>query len=384
MHKKIAILGSTGSIGVNTLQVVAQYPDRFEVVGLAAQRNITRLEQQIRQFHPAVVAVADEASGHALQKRCAGLDVEILIGEQGTIQVATHPAVELVVSAIVGFAGLVPTYHAILAEKDIALANKETLVVAGALIVPEVTQRGVALLPVDSEHNAIFQSLQGHQHHALAKIVLTCSGGPFRTHSAEHLHTVSLEDALRHPNWAMGQKISIDSATLMNKALEVIEAHWLFGVDFADIDVLVHPQSVVHSLVEYVDGSLIAQLGVADMKIPIAYALAYPERLALEIPRLNLAQVSTLTFETPDVEKFPCLRYGYQAGETGGTLPAVLNAANEVAVELFLRENIAFMDIPQIIRHVMDRHETRPVTSLADLIEVDEWARREAQSWIGR
>jgi 1-deoxy-D-xylulose-5-phosphate reductoisomerase len=382
MKKKISILGSTGSIGANTLDIVSQFPERFEVVGLAVQRNITLLEEQIRKFRPQVVSVADEEPGQQLRERCVNIPVEIFTGETGTIQVATHPDVDLVVSAIVGFAGLIPTYQAILANKHIALANKETLVIAGELIIPEIQNRGISLLPVDSEHNAIFQSLQGHRRSDVQKILLTCSGGPFRQYSQEQLKTVRPQDALRHPNWNMGQKITIDSATLMNKGLEVIEAHWLFGMSFVDIQVVIHSQSIIHSMVEYGDGSIIAQLGVPDMRIPIAYALAYPERLKLNVPRLNLFNIGSLTFEEPDFEKFLCLRYAYKAGEIGGTMPAVLNAANEIAVDAFLRRNISFLDIPRIIQHVMDVHEVKALSTLDDAIKADQWARREARTWI--
>lgn len=382
MKKKIAILGSTGSVGMSTLRVVEQFPEEIEVVGLAVHRNIDRLETQIRKFRPQVVSVADEKQGKELRKRCMDINVDILVGERGVVQVATHPDVELVLSAIVGFAGLIPTHHAVLANKHIALANKETLIVAGNLIIPEIQKRGLALLPVDSEHNAIFQSLQGHRRSNIHKILLTCSGGPFRKHSQEQLKAVSLQDALHHPNWNMGQKITIDSATLMNKGLEVIEAHWFFGVDYSSIEVIVHPQSIVHSMVEYVDGSIIAQMGPTDMSIPIAYALAYPERLNLDVPHLNLPRIGSLVFEEPAFDKFPCLAYGYQAGEIGGTMPAVLNAANEVAVESFLREKISFLDIPRTIKHVMDTHDVKTISTLDDVIEADRWARTKAGRFI--
>jgi len=380
--KKISILGSTGSIGVSTLNVVKQFPKRFDVVGLAAQRNINLLEEQIHKFCPQVVSVADEELGQQLKERCSNIPVEVLTGEAGTIQVVTHPDVELVVSSIVGFAGLIPTYQAILANKHIALANKETLVVAGALIMPEIEKRGLSLLPVDSEHSAIFQSLQGHRKIEIHKILLTCSGGPFRQYLQEQLKTVSPQDALCHPNWDMGKKITIDSATLMNKGLEVIEAHWLFEVDFSDIQVVVHPQSVIHSMVEYVDSSIIAQLGIPDMRIPIAYALSYPERLNLDVPRVSLFDIGAFTFESPDFEKFPCLHYAYQAGTIGGTMPTVLNAANEIAVDAFLRERISFLDIPRTIKHVMEAHEVKALSTIDDAIEADRWARKEASLCI--
>ena len=380
--KKISILGSTGSIGVSTLNVVEQFPERFDVVGLAVQRNITLLEEQMHKFRPQVVSVADEELGQQLKERCSNIPVEVFTGESGIIQVATHPDVELVVSSIVGFAGLIPTYQAIMANKHIALANKETLVVAGALIMPEIEKRGLSLLPVDSEHSAIFQSLQGHDKNDIHKILLTCSGGPFRRHTQEQLQTVSLQDALRHPNWDMGNKITIDSATLMNKGLEVLEAHWLFGVDFSNIQVVIHPQSVIHSMVEYVDSSIIAQLGIPDMRIPIAYAMSYPERVNLDVPRVNLFDIGTFTFEGPDFDRFPCLHYAYKAGEIGGTMPAVLNAANEVAVDAFLQGNISFLDIPRTIKHVMETHEVQPLSTLDDAIEADRWARKEASTCI--
>jgi len=381
MKKKIAILGSTGSIGLSTLDVVTQFPDRFEVVGLAVQRNITLLEEQIRTFHPKVVSVADEELGNQLRKRCEA-DVAILTGEAGTIEVATYPDVELVMSAIVGFAGLVPTYHAMLANKHIALANKETLVIAGELFMPEIERRGLSLLPVDSEHNAIFQSLHGHRQQDVQRILLTCSGGPFRHHTLEQLTAVTPADALKHPNWEMGQKITIDSATLMNKGLEVIEAHWLFRMPFEDIQVVVHPQSAIHSMVEYIDGSIMAEIGVPDMRIPIAYALSYPERIPLDVPRIDLCEVGAFTFEKPDVERFPCLHYAYQAGKIGGTMPAVLNAANEVAVSAFLQERIGFMDIAHIVHHVMEAHEVQMLKALDDAVKADHWARTEAKTWI--
>ena len=382
MKKKISVLGSTGSIGVNTLKIAAQFPERFEVVGLAVQRNINLLEQQIRQFHPQVASVADGALAQELRTRCTDLNVEILAGEQGAVQAATHDDVDMVVSAIVGFAGLIPTYQAVLANKHIALANKETLVVAGALIMSEIARRGGTLLPVDSEHNAIFQSLQGHRREDLRKILLTASGGPFRQLTQEQLQFVTVQEALQHPNWAMGQKITIDSATLMNKGLEVIEAHWLFDVDFSEIQVVIHPQSVIHSMVEYMDGSIIAELGVPDMRIPIAYALCHPEHLPIDVPHLDFATLKALTFEAPDTHKFPCLQYAYQAGETGETMPAALNAANEIAVEAFLQEQIAFANISAIIAEVMETHAVKPLTTIDDAIEADRWAREKAKSLL--
>jgi 1-deoxy-D-xylulose-5-phosphate reductoisomerase len=382
MKKKISVLGSSGSIGVNTLKVVAQFPERFEVVGLAVQRNISLLEQQIRQFHPQMVSVADETLAAELRKRCTNLKVEILAGEGGAIQVATHAEADMVVSAIVGFAGLAPTYQAVLAHKQIALANKETLVAAGALIMPEIARHQGTLLPVDSEHHAIFQCLQGHRRQDLRKILLTASGGPFRKYSQEQLRSVTVQDALRHPNWAMGKKITIDSATLMNKGLEVIEAHWLFDVAFSEIQVVVHPQSVIHSMVEYADGSIMAELGAPDMRIPLAYALCYPEQRTIDVPRLDFTTLKALTFEEPDLKKFPCLQYAYQAGEIGATMPTVVNAANEVAVEAFLQEQIGFTDIPAVISQVMEAHIVRPLLIIDDVVDADRWAREKSQSLL--
>ncbi|GAK57707.1 1-deoxy-D-xylulose 5-phosphate reductoisomerase [Candidatus Vecturithrix granuli] len=382
MKKKIAVLGSSGSIGVNTLNVVAQFPERFEVIGLAVQRNITLLEQQIRQFHPQIASVADEALAAELRKRCADLKVEILAGESGAIQVATHADMDMVISAIVGFSGLIPTYRAVLAHKEIALANKETLVAAGALIMPEIARQQGTLLPVDSEHHAIFQCLQGHRREDVHKILLTASGGPFRQFTREQLQSVTVQHALRHPNWAMGKKITIDSATLMNKGLEVIEAHWLFDIAFSEIQVVVHPQSVIHSMVEYVDGSIIAELGAPDMRIPIAYALSYPEQMAIDAPRLDFTTLKALTFEEPDLQKFPCLHYAYQAGEIGATMPTVLNAANEIAVEAFLQKQIGFVDIAALILQVMDAHVVRPLITIEDVVEADHWAREKSKSLL--
>ncbi|PID55979.1 1-deoxy-D-xylulose-5-phosphate reductoisomerase [candidate division KSB3 bacterium] len=384
VKKTLSILGASGSIGLSALNVIEQFPERFTVIGLAVQRNIERLEEQIRHVHPRIVSVADDVACKHLRSRCADLDLEIVSGESGAVRVATHPDVEQVISAISGCAGLVPTYEAVLAGKEIALANKETLVAAGELIMAEVQERKIALVPVDSEHNAIFQSLQGHRRRDVQKILLTCSGGPFRQHTVEEFKTVTRADALKHPNWEMGQKITIDSATLMNKGLEVLEAHWLFGVDLSDIQVVVHPQSVIHSMVEYCDGSLIAQLGVPDMRIPIAYAMAYPERLQLNVERLDVARVGEFTFEEPDFERFPCLRYAYEAGRIGGTMPAVLNAANEIAVEAFLQERIAFPDIPRIVETVMEAHASRQLDSLDTAIDADRWAREQARHRIAQ
>jgi 1-deoxy-D-xylulose-5-phosphate reductoisomerase len=383
MTKKLAILGSTGSVGVNALEIVQQHPERFAVIGLAAGRNIDLLEQQMRRFHPSCVSVFDRQRVRELRERTSDLGIEIYEGSHAACTIASLPEVDLVLSGIVGGAGLAPTLSAIRAGKDVAIANKEPLVMAGELVMREAEGR-VRVLPVDSEHNAIFQALAGHRHRDVKRLILTASGGPFRTLPSEKFSQITVQDALQHPNWRMGRKITIDSATLMNKGLEVIEARWLFNVDVDQVDVVVHPQSIVHSLVEFVDGAVIAQLGIHDMRIPIAYALNYPERLPNSLPSLDLAQVGTLTFEPPDLERFPCLRLGFEAIRTSGTVPAVLNAANEMTVEAFLNERIPFTDIPHVIEETLQRHDAR---SLVDgdidvILEADRWARGTAASII--
>ena len=382
--KVLSILGSTGSIGVNTLEVVRQFPDRFCVAALAAGRNIALLLDQIREFQPRAVAVLDLAHATKLRRKLDTIPhrPEILFGPDGYQVVATLPEVNMVVAAMVGAAGLVPTVAAIEAGKHIALANKETLVIGGAVVVPLTERRGVRLLPVDSEHSAIFQALQGNQRQSLRRILLTASGGPFFRKTMEELTAVTPQAALRHPNWSMGKKITIDSATLMNKGLEVIEARWLFNVAVDQIAVHIHPESIVHSMVEYVDGSVIAQLGIPDMKTPIAYALAYPERLPLRQPALDLFQLQNLSFYPPDETKFPCLRLAYQACREGSTMPAVLNAANEIAVQAFLDKRIAFLDIPRLIEGTMSRHTTAGEVTLQSILEADHWAREEGEHMI--
>ncbi len=379
-EKRIAILGSTGSIGKNTLEVVSRYADRFHVVGLSAHKNVAQLLQQIERFHPAMVAVTDDAAFREVSRRVDGA-VTVLSGAEGLVTLSTHDEVEMVVSAIVGAAGLEPTLAAIQAGKDIALANKETLVVGGELITSAVMEKGVRLIPIDSEHSAIFQSILGHSKSEIRKLILTASGGPFRTWPREKMEAITPSEALRHPNWEMGAKITIDSATMMNKGLEIIEARWLFGVAPENIEVLIHPESIVHSMVEYLDGVVIAQLGVPDMKIPIAYALGYPERLDMGLKPLNLAEVGCLTFEKPDSERFPALTLAYQALERGKTYPAVLNAANEMAVQAFLNEEISFLNIPEIVSHVLSEHDPRDV-SLDTVMAADHWGRRAARDYI--
>jgi 1-deoxy-D-xylulose-5-phosphate reductoisomerase len=383
MKKRLAILGSTGSVGVNTLDIVQQHPERFTVVALAAGSNIELLEQQIRRFQPSCVSVFDLQRAKELRERTSDLGIEVCEGPNGACTIASLPEVDLVLSAIVGGAGLAPTLSAIRAGKDVAIANKEPLVMAGELVMREAQGR-VRILPVDSEHNAIFQALAGHNSRDVRRLLLTASGGPFRTLPRERFGEITVHEALQHPNWRMGRKITVDSATMMNKGLEVIEARWLFGVNAEQVEVLVHPQSIVHSMVEFVDGSVIAQLGVPDMRIPISYALNYPERLANTLPQLDLTQIGTLTFEPPDLNRFPCLRLGFEAIRACGTLPAVLNAANEATVEAFLQERIHFLDIPTVIEETLQRHEARPIVDgdIEVILDADRWARETATSII--
>ena len=368
--KKIAILGSTGSIGTQTLEVVRENKD-IEVSGLAAGNNIERLEAQIREFAPKVVAVWSEERAKELADKVRDLDVKIVSGMEGLIEVSTLPEVEILVTAIVGMIGIRPTIAAITAGKHIALANKETLVTAGHIIMPLAKEHGVSILPVDSEHSAIFQSLQGGQERALHKILLTASGGPFRGRRWEDLQNVQVEDALKHPNWEMGRKITIDSSTMVNKGLEVIEAKWLFGVDVDQIEVVVQPQSIIHSMVEYVDGAVIAQLGTPDMKLPIQYALYYPERRYLPGDRLDFRGLAQLTFEEPDLETFYGLRLAYEAGKAGGSLPTVFNAANEKAVSKFLNREIRFLEIPEMIQTCMEAHKNIANPSVDEILQTE-------------
>ncbi|GAB4163764.1 MAG: 1-deoxy-D-xylulose-5-phosphate reductoisomerase [Geothermobacteraceae bacterium] len=378
MSRGLAVLGATGSIGCSTLEIVDLFPDRFRVVSLTGGRNLKRLAEQIRRYRPVRVAVLSEEDAETLAGLVGEDRPEIGCGLEGLIACATEPEVDLVVSAIVGSAGLLPTMRAIEAGKDIALANKETLVAAGAAVMGAVRRHGVNLYPVDSEHSAIFQALQGRQGNAVRRLILTASGGPFRQMPVDKLRNVTLEKALDHPNWSMGPKITIDSATMMNKGLEVIEASWLFDLPADQIAVHIHPQSIVHSMVEYLDGSVIAQMGVPDMKAPIAYAMAYPERLELPMPPLDLCSLGQLTFEEPDPGRFPCLELAYRALRCGGTAPAVLNAANEVAVEAFLDRRIGFLDIPELISAVLDLHQPDCCDSIDQALEADLWGRAEA------
>jgi len=383
VKKAISILGSTGSIGVSTLEVIRQFPESFDVAALGCGRNVELLSEQIREFQPRVVSVMD---GELAAKLSALLDgasprPEIVYGEQGFGQVATLPESEIVVSAMVGAAGLLPTLESIRSGKLVALANKETMVIAGKIVTEAAAKHGAIILPVDSEHSAIFQALQGNHPENLRRILLTASGGPFFSLVSEELAHVTPEQALRHPNWSMGRKITIDSATLMNKGLEVIEAHWLFGVPVDQIAVHVHPESIIHSMVEYIDGSVIAQMGIPDMRIPIAYALAYPQRLPVNSPPLDLFRLQRLTFFPPDMDRFPCLRLAFDSCKAGGTMPAVLNAANEVAVSAFLDKQIGFLDISRIIETVMNKHQVNENPDLEAVLAADRWARCEAAQW---
>jgi 1-deoxy-D-xylulose-5-phosphate reductoisomerase len=381
--KNLAILGSTGSIGQSTLAVVREHPREFRVVALAAGRNVELLAGQIGDFQPGLVSVQDgKAADRLRQLLPSGNNLQILTGPRGAAAVATAAGVDLVVSAMVGAAGLEPTLAAIQAGIPVALANKETLVAAGSLVMAAAKEKDVPLLPVDSEHSALMQAMEGQRREDVKKLWLTASGGPFRAWPAEKLAQVTPEQALRHPNWNMGAKITIDSATMMNKALEVIEAGVLFGLPVDRIGVYIHPQSIIHSLVEYVDGSVLAQLGVPDMRLPIAYALAHPRRLPLSGPALDLSQIAQLTFEEPDLERFPSLRLGYDAARAGGTMPAVLNAANEVAVAAFLEKRLSFPGIPRVVEETMKAHAPMPIQDLAHVLGVNSWAREHAQDLI--
>jgi 1-deoxy-D-xylulose-5-phosphate reductoisomerase len=377
--KAITLLGSTGSIGTQTLDIVAQYPDQFRVVGMVAGRNIELFAQQVLQFKPEIIAIQDPAQLPELKAAIASLQPQpqILAGPEGVVEVARYGDSEVVVTGIVGCAGLLPTIAAIEAGKDIALANKETLIAGGPVVLPLVAKHGVKLLPADSEHSAIFQCLQGVPDQGLRKIILTASGGAFRDWDVADLPKVTVADALKHPNWSMGRKITVDSATLMNKGLEVIEAHYLFGLDYDDIEIVIHPQSIIHSMIELQDTSVLAQLGWADMRLPILYTMSYPERLHTDWERLDLVKVGSLTFRAPDHQKYPCMNLAYAAGRAGGCMPAVLNAANEQAVAMFLDEKIRFLEIPKVIEQACDKYTDRNKSTpvLEDILEADRWAR---------
>jgi 1-deoxy-D-xylulose-5-phosphate reductoisomerase len=379
--KAITLLGSTGSIGTQTLDIVESHPDRFRLVGLAAGSNVELLIEQAKKFRPEIVGIADETKFLALKEALSSPEYRphLVSGSAGLAEVARYGDAESVVTGIVGCAGLLPTIAAIEAGKDIALANKETLIAGGPVVLPLVEKHKVRLLPADSEHSAIFQCLQGVPAGGLRRIILTASGGSFRDWPAEKLSQVTIADALKHPNWSMGQKITIDSATLMNKGLEVIEAHYLFQMDYDHIDIVIHPQSIIHSLIELQDTSVMAQLGWADMRLPLLYALSWPERIATDWPALDLVKAGDLTFREPDRVKYPCIDLAYAAGRAGGTMPAVLNAANEQAVALFLAERIDFLSIPRLIEQTCDRHLADHCLEplLEDILAVDQWARQD-------
>jgi 1-deoxy-D-xylulose-5-phosphate reductoisomerase len=382
--KRLAILGSTGSIGLSALQVVEANPGLFKVVSLAAARSVESLADQVQRLKPALAAVLDAPAAAALKALLpAGTPTRVVHGSQGYLEAAVGCGPDLVLSAMVGAAGLVPTFAAVAAGINVALANKETLVAAGELVMAEARKTGAAILPVDSEHSAIFQALMGNDPARVRRLLLTASGGPFRHKSAAELKRVTREQALNHPNWSMGPKITIDSATLMNKGLEVIEARWLFDQPLEKIEVVIHPQSLIHSLVEYVDGSVVAQLGLPDMRLPIAFALAYPERRDWSLPPLDLTKSGPLTFEPPDLGRFPALGLAYAAGRAGGAAPAVLGAANEVAVEAFLAGRLDFPGITACVAAVLDSFDGRPAASVAAVLEADRWARQQARSWVG-
>ncbi len=384
--KKISILGSTGSIGKSTLDVVSSHPERYQVAGLAAGRNLNALKKQIEKFAPLVVSVSSQEDANDLSKwsKEKGYKTKITVGVEGTCEVATISEVDTVVSAIVGAAGLEPTLKAIEHGKSIALANKETLVTAGDLVTRKARENGVSIFPIDSEHSAIYQSLKGHNKEDVRRLILTASGGPFRTKPLDELYSVTVEQALDHPTWKMGPKITIDSATMMNKGLEVIEARWLFDIKQDRIDVHVHPQSIIHSMVEYIDGSVIAQLGVPDMRGPIAYALSHPDRLPAKIPPLDLIGIGSLTFFPVDETKFPAVKLAHEAVAQGDSMPAVLNAANEVAVENFLAKKIGFMDIPKLIEITMANHKKWKLDNLEDVRRADAWARKISRELISK
>ncbi|MFT9487501.1 MAG: 1-deoxy-D-xylulose-5-phosphate reductoisomerase [Tepidibacillus sp.] len=372
--KHLAILGSTGSIGTQALEVIQAHQDKFRVIGLSAGSNLTILKKQIATFSPKIVSVRSKDLAEKLRTEVRS-DVKIVYGEEGLIEVATQDDVDFVITALVGSIGLKPTIKAIEANKQIGLANKETLVSGGHLVMELAKQYDVPIIPIDSEHSAIYQSLNGEKNTQVNRIILTASGGPFRNKSREDLKNVTIADALKHPNWTMGAKITIDSATMMNKGLEVIEAHWLFQMPYEKIDVMIHPESIIHSMVEYIDSAIIAQLGTPDMKVPIQYAISYPDRLNLNIDALDLTQIGALHFFKPDLERFPSLKMAYQTGKEGGTMPTVLNAANEVVVGAFLQGKVPFMEIESIIDAILGQHQKVKHPSIEEIMEADRWAR---------
>ncbi len=383
--KKVTILGSTGSIGLSALDIIEKNPDRFRIVSLVAGENIKKLKEQVEKFRPKVVAVKTKQAAIKLRELLtAKTGMKIIYDEEGLKEAASCPSADIVISAISGSAGLLPTLAAIDAGKDVALANKETMVMAGKIVTARAKKNKVKIIPVDSEHSAIYQCLEGNKKENVKRIILTASGGPFFHFTGKQLKTVNVSQALRHPRWKMGRKVTIDSATMMNKGLEVIEAKWLFNVDISEIDVMIHPQSIVHSMVEFIDGAFIAQMGVPDMRIPIAYALTHPERIMNDLSPLDLVRTGSLEFYEPDTTKFPCLKLAREAARTGGTAPAVLNAADEVAVSAFLQRKIAFTDLPKIVNRVLDNHAVMADPSIHDILHADLRARRETEKIIER
>jgi 1-deoxy-D-xylulose-5-phosphate reductoisomerase len=380
--KKIAVLGSTGSIGQSSLRVIELNPEKYKAVALSAGSNIDLLLQQIEKFQPVAVAILEEDLAERLRTRLNHTGPEVYSGEDGYVRLATMDMVDTVISAMTGAAGLVPTYAAIEAGKDIALANKETMVMAGPLVMDQAKKQGVSIMPIDSEHSAVLQSLQGHPREDLSRIILTASGGPFKEWTLEEMRGATPEQALKHPNWNMGPKISIDSATLMNKGLELIEAKWLFDLNTDQINIVIHPQSIVHSMVEYRDGSIIAQMGIPDMIMPISYALSFPRHEETSLTRLELDEIGTLSFEKPDLERFECLSLAFRAVEVGDSMPAVMNGANEIAVESFLNKRIGFLQISGLIKKTMEAHQTYSVGRIEKVIEADKWAREKARELL--
>lgn len=381
--KKVVVLGSTGSIGTQTMDVIRNLPGKFKVVGLGAGRNSSLLAEQIKEFRPCAAALAEQDGLVRLKKELpTQIKLELAWGIEGMKSLAGMPEADLVVVAMSGAEGICPTFAALSAGKDVALANKETLVAAGQLVMPLAAEKNKAVLPVDSEHSAIWQCLYGHSLDELDKIILTASGGPFRNMSREELENVTVEMALNHPNWNMGNKITIDSATMMNKGLEVIEAKWLFGLDYSQIEVVIHPQSIIHSAVEFKDRSVIAQMGLPDMRLPIQYALTFPQRIPGPVSRLDLTKLQKLTFEAPDTTRLPALSLAYEAGKIGGTMPAVLNAANEIAVYAFLQRKISFLSIPIVVEKVMEKHASINNPGLDEIMDADRWARAIAEKFL--
>jgi len=377
--KNICLLGSTGYIGTNALTIIRNNPDRYRIIALGGGRNIDLLLNQIKEFKPLFAVVINSHLANELKSKLNNAtNIEILYGTKGYSEIASLSDVNIVIAAMTGSAGLIPTFSAITAGKDVALANKETLVMAGSLLINESKKSGVNIFPIDSEHSAIQQSIQGHSREDLKKIILTGSGGPFKDSPIEKLSTVTPQEALKHPKWKMGRKISIDSATMMNKGMEAIEAKWLFNVEMDQIEILLHPQSIIHSMVEYMDGSIIAQLAPTDMRIPISYALSYPRHLKVELPSLDLIDIETLSFERPDKKRFRCLQLALAAGKIGKSMPAVLNGANEIGVNAFLEGKIGFLEIPQLIEKTMEKHETFSLNSIEQAIEADQWAKSRA------